>query len=227
MDGQEPVDTVPAYQPGPQWLCKNCGTFNVDGTTHCSECGFVRGYDPATEEAVTHGELPPRMAAAVAAAAAPPGLATYLLAAQLGVTILILGLLAPAVLRLYQNWPVQSPYEREAGELGVGLLTLQARIDQGLSKGQYEELLASLLGEEAGFRAAFAARPEHARESYQNLVQAAEYYGLAGDAWETQLAGANMPLTLQGQASSKDAEKAVKQYWDRAKLDALAAMRGL
>ena len=224
MDGQRTVETVPATQPVAQWVCKNCGTFNVDGTTHCSECGFVRGYDPETDRAVTVGEVPPAVSIE-SEAELPPRLGLYLGIAQVGLMLLLLGVFTPLLIRLYQNWPFQSPFERDAGELGKGLLTLQARIDSGVSKAQYDEMLAPLLGEEAAFKATFEHAPEHTRDSYQNLVQSAEYYGIAGDAWETQLTTNNVPLPLQEQASSRDAEKTVKNHWDRAKEDALVGMR--
>jgi hypothetical protein len=225
MDGQEPVITVPAYEPGPQWLCKNCGTFNIDGTTHCGECGFRQGYDPEVERPVVHGEIPAQVIAAETAA--PSKAMLYLAAAQFVLTLAILGLLLPVVLRLYQNWPFQSPFEQQAHALGVELLTLQARIDSGMPKAEYDAMLGPLLGDEAAFKALFEARPERQRDSYQKLVQAAEFYKFAGNAWDTQLDTAALPASVRAVAGSKEADKTVKSYWDRATVNARDAMRDL
>jgi hypothetical protein len=207
-----------------KWVCRNCGTFNIDGTTHCSECGFARGYDPEEATGVTRGAVP---AEVIETEDGGGRLALYLRIVQLALLAGLLVLVGPLAWRLQQQWPFQSPYDRDAQELAKDLLTVQARIEIGITKGEYELLLAPVLGENARFKGMYGTRPERQRDSYQKLVQAAEYHGFAEKTWDAQLTDAQTPLSLMPLAKSDSADKAVKDYWDRANANATDALKDL
>jgi hypothetical protein len=223
MDLNRTSDADPATE-GPQWVCHNCGTFNSAAATHCKECGFAKGFDPESAAAVVHATVPPEI---MAAEAAPPRLLLYLGLAQLLATLVLLGFLLPILMRLNQNWPFQSPYDADARELATKVMTIEAQLDMGITKGEYDTLLAPVLGDNARFKAMYGARPERQRDSYQKLVQAAEFLGLAEKSWDVQLSEAQLPLSMLDQARSKEASKDVQTYWDRAKTHATEAVADL
>jgi hypothetical protein len=206
------------------WLCRNCGSFSSPISTHCESCGFVKGYDPAEQPAVQQATMP---ALFIPRDELPGRVMFYMSLIQTVAVVAIAVLLIPLLLRLAENWPFQSPYERDALQLASRLMSLSASIEIGMTKAEYDSQLAPLLGENARFKGMYGERPERQRDSFQKLVQAAEFYGFAGQAWNTKLLEERGSSSTAATAYSAQADQSVRDYWQRAKASATGALTDL
>lgn len=216
---QAATDTEAAH-----WICRNCGSFNPPGNTHCDSCGFVQGYDPDAVQPVQRGTLP---AMFVPRDEIPGRVTFYMNLLQLLAVLAIAALAIPLLLRLSANWPFQSPYERDAMQLATRLMSMSASVQLGISKADYDAQLGPLLGENLRFQGMYDQRPERQRDSYQKLVLAAEFYSLAGQTWSADMQERRMPAPLVAAAQSGDAEEEVKDYFQRAAASARSALGDL
>lgn len=205
------------------WVCRNCGAFNSNGLSHCDSCGFVKGYDPDTAPV----QASPMPALFIPREDVPGRVVFYLSLIQTLAVLAIAALLIPLLLRMQANWPFQSPYERDAMQLAARLMAMSASLELGMTKAEYDAQLAPLLGENARFRGMYGERPERQRDSYQKLVQAAEFYGLAGQAWTSKLNEDRLPPSVMATSPSGLAERNVQEYWQRAKSSATGALSDL
>ena len=198
-----------------EWMCKNCGQQNPESVTHCERCGYDRNYDP---DAVPEIDI-----AAVTAGIAEQTqererkLRFYL---ELAKNILVLALVILVLslgVRLYSNWPFIGMFEQDADRLTTAVLTAQAQIEMGVTKGEYDKLLVPILVEIERFKGKYSESSHRQRTAYQKLVQAAEYYGLARDAWDNQLRTHGGYGRADPNALSSGADDSVQRYWTTAK----------
>lgn len=217
-------DTLEEQAVQPEWNCRNCGSVNPAEASHCESCGFVMGYDPDAEPVVARASFP---AMFIPRDEIPGRVMFYMALAQTLAVLAIAALLIPLLLRMQANWPFQSPYERDAMQLATRLMSLSAGLELGMTKAEYDAQLAPLLGENARFKGMYGERPERQRDSFQKLVQAAEFYGFAGQAWSSRLTEERLPSGSIASALSSGADQSVKDYWQRARASASGALADL
>jgi hypothetical protein len=211
--------------PGEPWACKNCGQQNAAGAQDCLRCGFAFNYDPEANPSVDFDAVQQALEERQIALRQRLLLYWEVLKGALLLVVLIYALLIG--IRLYANWPFQSGYATDANNLADAVLTIQGNIDNGVSLKQYDELLVALSVQETKFKLKYGESAERQRESFQKLVQSAEYYRLAREAWIKQLSSADATGQVNYSALSTDAKDEVKRYWETASSNALLALRKL
>jgi hypothetical protein len=220
------ADAVPA--PGdetPAWLCRNCGHLNPSDHLHCEKCGFHRDYDPELEPEIDFASMQEQIE--LQQETRRRNLGFYLQAGMAVVQLLTLALVLVMSIFIWRNWPFQQAFEAEAGALADAVLTMQAALEMGLTKGEYEERIIPLIAQKTKFKEKYGKRRERQRQAFQKLVQAAEYYELAREAWEHELAASNSLGRLADQALSINASENVRRYWNNAASNALLAIDDL
>src|SRR5690606_13832061 len=90
-------------------------------------------------------------------------------------------------MRLNSNWPFQTAYEQDARDLADMLPNLHVAVDMGISHDAYEAQLVHIMAEKTKFDVLYKDTAELQSTSFQKLRQAAEYFELANETWNTQL----------------------------------------
>lgn len=211
--------------PEAAWVCGNCGSANEAGLEHCAGCGFHRDYDPESVPAVDFSSVKRRLDEDAESRRRDQRF--YLQIAGTTSQVLVLVLFIVMSVFVARNWPARGDFDEDAGALADQVLTLQIRIEQGITKAQYDQLLVPLSVAKRKFTVAYEGRPERQRQAYQKLVQASEYYEIARDSWEHALVSSNSFGRANPDASSADADESVTQYWATAASNALLALEDL
>jgi hypothetical protein len=211
---------------GPEeWFCKNCGATNPDAVQECAHCGFGKDFDPDVQPELDFTSITATLGEQ--AEQRRQQLRFYLellknaLLLILVVVFLILGF------RLMGNWPFRGAYDQDSYALLNEVLTAQSRIEMGVNKGQYDDLVVPLMVENTKFKMKYGESAERQKESYQKLVQAAEYYKLAREAWDNQLTGGDRQTKADPNARSEAASDEVLRCWESAKRNALLALKDM
>lgn len=206
------------------WFCKNCGSHNNPATSECVRCGFSNTYDPEAHVPVDMAYV--QQAVAARSSELQMRLHFYYDIVK-NVLLLVVAIYVLLIcVRLYHTWPFQSSFERDANALSDSVLLMQGRLELGIKKSTYDELLVDLKVKETTFKLKYGESAEREREVYQKLVQSAEYYSIARDAWDKQLKDegqGRMDLNALSGVASDD----VKRYWDTAASNALLAVKDL
>ena len=207
------------------WTCANCGLSNEAKLEHCTGCGFHRNYDPEAQPDVDFSTVKRQMDEE--AQTRRRDLRFYLqIAATASQMLLLIAFIVMSVF-VARNWPVQGSFAEDASALSDLVLTLQVRIEQGITKGEYDELLVPLTISKTKFSVRYGNEPERQRLAYQKLVQSAEYYEIARDSWEHMLISRSSFGRSDPAARSTDADETVTRYWDTAASNALMALDDL
>ena len=207
-----------------EWFCKNCGHINPPDALDCERCTFPRDYDPeakaqvdftAVQATIEQEEHKRRLRVSFYLELVKNALLLVLV-----VVFLIIGF------RLMRNWPFEGAYDRDAGKLVDAVLTVKSNVDRGVTKAGYDNLVIPVMVEAEKFRIKYGESRERQRDSFQMLYQAAEYYGMAADAWQNQLTTDNTMPANPG-ALSINANEQVKQLWEKAANNATRALEDL
>lgn len=217
----------PASQPADTtalWFCKNCGYQNNPELSECFRCGFSKTYDPEAHVPVDMAYV--KQAVEERSSELQQRLRFYYEIVK-NVLLLVVAIYVLLIcVRLYHTWPFQSSFERDANALADSVLLMQGHLELGMKKSTYDELLVDLKVKETTFKIKYGESAEREREAYQKLVQSAEYYYIARDAWDKQLKDegqGQIDLNALSGAASDD----VKRYWDTAASNALLAVKDL
>lgn len=220
MTAQQAAETTANH--GGDWFCKNCGQENAPDVGHCSRCGFAKDYDPDAAPEIDFSEMQETIQQQSEQRMSRLTLITRI--ATLVVNALLLIVVLAIGFKMLASWPFTSQYEQNALELADAVLAMQASLDQGITKGQYDELLVNVSVQATKLSTLYGQRSERQLSSYQKLVQAAEYYEIAHDAWENQLIKENPGGRIPADAPSNEASEDVKKYWDTASSNILLAL---
>lgn len=212
-------------EPAVAWVCANCGYANEADQDHCVNCGFHRDYDPEAAPAVDFSSVKRQLDAE--AQVRRRDLAFYMQIAGTASQLILLAAFIVMSVFVARNWPVHDRFDTEAGELADQVLTLQVRVEQGITKGDYDDLLVPLKVAKNKFTVTYGNQPERLRQAYQKLVQAAEYYEIARDSWEHALISNGSFGRADPNALSTDADEDVTRYWTTAASNALMALEDL
>lgn len=217
----------PASQPAEgsaPWFCKNCGMQNKPADSECLRCGFTREYDPEAKLAVdmtaVQRVVDERSSEVQRRLRFYYEIVKNLLLLIVAVYVLLISI------RLYSTWPFQSVFERDSEQLADVVLLMQGRLKAGLSKGQYDELLIELQVQNTKFKLKYGETVERERVVYQKLVQAAEYYAIADEAWDKQLIDEGHGR-VDPASRSENANDDVKRYWETAASNVMLAIEDL
>jgi hypothetical protein len=216
--------TEPAEQ-ATAWFCKNCGQTNALEAGECAYCGFGRDYNPDAPVAVDLSAV-----TATLARQSEQQREQMRFVLELVKNALLLILVAVFLVigfRLLRNWPFVGEYERDANALLDRVLIVESYVELGATKAKYDEIVVPLMAESTKFELKYGESDKKLLPSYQKLVQSAEYYQIARDAWEQQLTGGDVQREASPQALSKDANSEVKNIWERALRNAKLAMAAL
>jgi hypothetical protein len=217
----------PASQPADTtalWFCKNCGYHNKPEASECLRCGFSSTYDPEAHVPVDMASV--QQAVAARSSELQMRLRFYYEIVK-NVLLLVVAIYVLLIcVRLYHTWPFQSSFERDANALADSVLLMQGRLELGMKKSTYDELLVDLKVRETTFKLKFGESSERERDAYQKLVQSAEYYSIAREAWDKQLSDEGQGH-IDPNALSSVASDDVKRYWDTAASNALMAVKDL
>lgn len=205
-----------------KWSCKNCGQPNPPEAEHCERCAYAKGYDPEARPDVDFSAVQNQLEREAEKSRRKVFL--YVQVAQL-VMLVVLAVVAISFMsRLSASWPFTGEYERDAGNLADAALLIHSKLDHGMSKAEYDELASLLFVENTKFKLKYSERPERQNESYQKLVQSAEYFELALNAWENELKEDSAFGDVDPAASSMDASESVQTYWDTAKTNLMIGL---
>jgi hypothetical protein len=206
------------------WFCKNCGNRNAPEASECVRCGFSSTYDPEAHVPVDMAYV--HQAVAARSSELQLRLRFYYDIIK-NVLLMVVAIYVLLIcVRLYHTWPFQSSFERDANALADSVLLMQGRLELGMKKSTYDELLVDLKVKETTFKLKYGESAERERQAYQKLVQSAEYYSIAREAWDKQLLDEGQGR-LDSNALSSVASDDVKRYWDTAASNALLAVKDL
>jgi hypothetical protein len=207
------------------WFCKNCGETNSLDASECLHCGFTKDFDPEARPSVDFSAI-----SATLEQQAEQRRRQLQFILELVKNALLLILVTVFLIlgfRLMSNWPFQGPYEQDSLALLDAVLAVQSRVELGVTKGQYDELLVQLMVENTKFKLKYGESVERQKESYQKLTQAAGFYELASGAWANQLTGADRQARADANARSEAVNEEVQRCWDNGKRNALLALQDL
>lgn len=207
------------------WFCKNCGATNSLDAGECSHCGFAKDFDPEVQPQVDFTAISATLEQQAEQRRRQLQFTLEIIKNSLLLIVVIVFLIVG--FRLMSNWPFRGPYETDSLALLDAVLAVQSRVELGVTKGQYDELLVQLMVENTKFKLKYGESAERQKESYQKLTQAAGFYELASGAWSNQLTGSDRQARADLNARSESADEEVKRCWENGKRNALLALRDL
>ncbi|MEZ5338836.1 MAG: hypothetical protein R3F46_11300 [bacterium] len=207
------------------WQCDNCGTTNTSDLTHCKGCAYRRDFKAE--------ELPDIDFAALHQTIESEGetrlrrLHGYLTIAK-DVLLLVFLIFAFSMgMRLNANWPFQTAYQQDARELADLLLNLHVAVDMGIDHDEYEAQLVHITAEKLKFDVLYKDTNELQTTSFQKLRQAAEYFELANETWNTQLSREASGARGTSGFNSRNAGNETRDYWATASSNLMLAIEDL
>ncbi len=207
------------------WFCKNCGETNSLDSGECLHCGFSKDFDPEVQPDVDFSAISATLEQQAEQRRKQLQFILELVKNSLLLILVVVFLMLG--FRLMSNWPFKGAYEEDSMALLDAVLAVQSRVELGVTKGQYDELLVELIVEDTKFKLKYGESSERQKESYQKLTQAAGFYELASGAWSNQLTGTDRQARADANARSEAVNEEVKRCWDNGKRNALLALRDL
>lgn len=224
-NGMNDLQVTEEVQEATTWLCDNCGTTNTADLTHCKSCAYRRDFRAEELPDIDFAALQQTMESTSESRLRKWH--GYLTLAKDGL-LLVFVIFAFAVgMRLNANWPFQTAYEQDAKKLADLLLNLHVAVDMGISHEDYERQLVAVMAEKTKFDVLYKDTNELQTTSFQKLRQAAEYFELANETWESQLEKESMSARSTNSLSSHNADSDTRNYWQTASSNLMLAIEDI
>ncbi|MCB1185636.1 hypothetical protein KDL29_00585 [bacterium] len=213
-NGMRDLQVSEEVQERTTWLCDNCGTTNTDELTHCKGCAYRRDFRaeelPDIDFAALQHTIESTDESRFKRIHRYISLAKDALLLVFVIFAFVLGM------RLNANWPFQTAYEQDARNLADKLLNLHVAVDMGISHEDYEAQLVSIMAEKTKFDVLYKDTNELQSMSFQKLRQAAEYFELANETWNTQLNKEATGGRTSMAVSSRNVGTETRDLWNKA-----------